>query len=977
MSANASAAAAIIRNHLRFEPINESKDNSWADSSSSPDWQCLPDLPSSAEILADYSSDDLPWFPINHAWKTKSEYLEALYRILRFEGVEGLRYSVKNVRDSPNMGEDDNTCIYTKVCSWYSLGNAQADPLTMIHNLQVYVKGYLFAKLGPIARISLSTARAGVKIKWKQSKRLQPGKAVALSTDFFKADCRVAVVAQRPIEGGLDQSPPVIDIIWADGSQALVDPDQELVMVESRNGYYEAVRHALKGLQRAAQEWSPLDKYVVSLDTSDLACSSVAKELDFSSLIDHQTPDPLSGNAIAEQEALHQIEDRFKCMSRENLIHLEDLKPYTSLDDSQLEACQRILTREVAIIQGPPGTGKTFTSVKSITAILKNRRAGDPPIIVSAQTNHALDQLLIYCKSAGANIMRVGGRTDNDDIAQRTMYELRHAAKLGGQGKYLEKQRLMIAERFECLVHGVFGGTGLLDPQMLLDANVLTEAQYNSFADEDWEDDDKPAMEAWLGSEKIERFRQMDDLDFDECEATDDVELDENLNDEQVDDEDDPIRGRFVALSSQNTGQRPHISSWESRCRALLGKHSNLYDIPRGYRGGVYRIMELKLREATAGKFRSILEEAVKQAQEVKASGWIRDLRVIDRHCIDIIGCTTTGLTKYRGFLSAIQPRILLVEEAAETREANIASALFPSLQQLILVGDHQQLPPSCDIARLAKDPYNLNISLFERLVDNNLPYTMLDRQRRMAPELRTIVQKFYPKLRDHPLVTDLAKRSLIPGLGDRRSWFFTHQWPEDTDADNSKFNQAEVEMVVSFVRYLLHNGVDASEITILTYYKGQKRKLLYRLRQRYPTGKFFNVATVDSYQGEENEIVILSLVRSPGPSRDYRVGFLDSRNRATVAISRARRGFFMFGNKENLLNATADSFTTWAPIWNAFAEQRRVAMSKGLPLVCQNHGNEIWVKDAEDLVGNAGGCRVECDGQLRCGHACGRTCHM
>ncbi|KAJ4385997.1 hypothetical protein N0V93_008888 [Gnomoniopsis smithogilvyi] len=946
MSSNTSAAAAIIRSHIQFDPAKARKDD-YTNKDTLSDWERLPELPSSEEILSDDASDDLPWFPTNHVWKNKPEYLEALYKILRFEGVEGLRYSVRNVRNNPNIGEDDNTCIYTKV----------------------YVKGYLFAKLGPIARISFSTIRAGVKIKWMLSKRLQPGKVVALSADFFKTDCRIAVVAQRPFDGGLDQNPPIIDIIWADGNQAIVNPEQELVMIEARNGYYEAVRHALRGLQHAAQEWSPFDKYVVTLDRSDLPCSSVTKNVKLSILVDHLTRDHSCNSSMNGHDASRRTENGFF-----NDFEV-DLECLTGMDDSQVQALQRILTKEIAIIQGPPGTGKTFTSVKSIMAILKYRRAGDPPIIISAQTNHALDQLLIHCKSAGANIMRVGGRTDNDEIAQRTMYELRQAFKLGGQGKYLEKQRLLIAERFEALVHNVFGGTGLLDPKALYEAGVLSEAQYRSLSDEDWEEsNDDAAMDSWLGNERIERIRQMDDLDFEEFEALD--VLDENLNDEKVDTEDDPIRGRFVTLSSQHTGQRPHASSWEARCRALLEKHSDLYDIPRGYRGGVYQVLELKLRKATEAKFRRILEDAVEQAQEGKARGWIRDLRVVDRHCIDIVGCTTTGLTKYRGFLSAIQPKVLLIEEAAETREANIASALFPSLQQLILVGDHQQLPPSCDIARLAKDPYNLNVSLFERLVDV-LPYTMLNCQRRMAPELRAIVQKFYPKLKDHPLVRDTEKRPLIPGMGERRSWFFTHQWPDDTDADNSKFNQAEVDMVVSFVCYLIQNGVSASEITILTYYKGQKRKLLKCLRQRYPTGKFFNVATVDSYQGEENEIVILSLVRSPGPSRDYRVGFLDSRNRATVAISRARRGFFMFGNKDNLLNATVDSFKTWAPIWNAFAEQRRVAMSKGLPLVCRNHGNEIWVKEADELVGNAGGCWVACHGHLKCGHACSQMCHI
>lgn len=78
---------------------------------------------------------------------------------------------------------------------------------------------------------------------------------MALSSDFFQTDCRVGIVAQRPIEGGLDQNPPVVDIFWGDTDQAVIDPDQELVMLESRNGYYEAVRHALKGLQHASREW--------------------------------------------------------------------------------------------------------------------------------------------------------------------------------------------------------------------------------------------------------------------------------------------------------------------------------------------------------------------------------------------------------------------------------------------------------------------------------------------------------------------------------------------------------------------------------------------------------------------------------------------------------------------------------------------------------------------------------------------------
>lgn len=676
-----------------------------------------------------------------------------------------------------------------------------------------------------------------------------------------------------------------------------------------------------------------------------------------------------------------QLNERFNNCSVEDL---HQVKPHTSLDDSQMEALERIISKELAIIQGPPGTGKTHTSIQSLRTMLNSRKPGDPPIVVAAQTNHALDQLLLHCLASNVNIMRVGGRTENEKIAERKVYNLRlMTGKIPNQGKFgaAEKERKKLVGQFEALVDGVFGGAGLLDSTTLLAAGVITEAQYNSLEDDDWvSGEDKLSIEVWLGEEKIERNRQLvDDLDFAEVEAVDEIfELDANLDDDQpADDDDVRINGDFVSLSSQHTGATPLIPHWEERCRAMLNS-DRLFDIPRGYRGGVYQVLQSKLLDISATQFRDIIKRAHQVAQSGKVARWAGDLHVVDKHCIDVVGCTTTGLTKYRGFLSALQPRILLIEEAAETREANIVSALFPCLQQLILVGDHQQLPPSCDIGRLGTEPYNLNVSLFERLVRNSLPYTMLNRQRRMAPEISFIVKKYYEGLQDHPLVTKEDTRPLIPGMGERRSWFFNHQWPEETDADNSKFNLQEAEMIVAFIIYLLRNGVSASEITVLTYYKGQKRKILQRLRgDNVPIGSFFKVSTVDSYQGEENEIVLLSLVRSPQLGRMANVGFLESRNRATVAVSRARRGFFVFGNKQNLLTACYESFRTWGPVWNGFAEQKRVASAKGLPLTCQKHRNEIWVREANDLANNSGGCGIRCEETRPCGHACVLPCHL
>lgn len=112
-----------------------------------------------------------------------------------------------------------------------------------------------------------------------------------------------------------------------------------------------------------------------------------------------------------------------------------------------------------------------------------------------------------------------------------------------------------------------------------------------------------------------------------------------------------------------------------------------------------------------------------------------------------IVGMTTTGLSKYRALISSLRPKIILIEEAAEVLEAPVTAACMESLQQLVLVGDHQQLRGSCSMQELEGDPFYLNISMFERLVRNSIPFKRLTSQRRMAPEIRRILSPIYNDL--------------------------------------------------------------------------------------------------------------------------------------------------------------------------------------------------------------------------------------
>lgn len=228
---------------------------------------------------------------------------------------------------------------------------------------------------------------------------------------------------------------------------------------------------------------------------------------------------------------------------------------------------------------------------------------------------------------------------------------------------------------------------------------------------------------------------------------------------------------------------------------------------------------------------------------------------------------------------------------------------------------------------------------MFERLVRNEVGFTQLTRQRRMHPEIRRGLMPIYPRLEDHPSVTS---RMPVPGMGGVNTFFFSHTWPEDSDELMSKINRIEAIMIVGFFNYLIHNGMTTKDITVLTFYNGQRKLILSGLRC-HPNlqGEKFKVVTVDSYQGEENAVVLLSLVRS---NQNNNIGFLSAANRVCVALSRAQRGFYIFGNARMLCKASL----LWFKVVDAMRQHpRRIGFF--LPLTCETHVKKTMVDSTFD----------------------------
>jgi hypothetical protein len=110
----------------------------------------------------------------------------------------------------------------------------------------------------------------------------------------------------------------------------------------------------------------------------------------------------------------------------------------------------------------------------------------------------------------------------------------------------------------------------------------------------------------------------------------------------------------------------------------------------------------------------------------------------------DVIGMATNDAAKFKNLIRSIGPKIIICEEAGEILEAHILSALTPSTQHLILIGDHCKLRPHITTYSLSMDSmignYQLDKSLFERLVYGDkavkIEKAQLLTQRRMRSEV-------------------------------------------------------------------------------------------------------------------------------------------------------------------------------------------------------------------------------------------------
>ena len=220
-------------------------------------------------------------------------------------------------------------------------------------------------------------------------------------------------------------------------------------------------------------------------------------------------------------------------------------------------------------------------------------------------------------------------------------------------------------------------------------------------------------------------------------------------------------------------------------------------------------------------------------------------------------------------------------------------------LQRIVLCGDHLQNSPI--IQNMAFRQFaNLEQSLFLRLVRLGVPIINLDAQGRARPSIAELYRWRYPRLDNLTNVLSEPKYLCAnPGFKYEYQFIEVQDYKGRGEMQPSPHfiqNLGEAEYAVAIYQYMRLLGYPASKISILTTYAGQRSLIRDVLTHRCANSKLFGmpriITTVDKYQGEQNDYIILSLVRTTRP------GYLRDLRRLTVALSRARLGLYILGRR-------------------------------------------------------------------------------
>ena len=299
-----------------------------------------------------------------------------------------------------------------------------------------------------------------------------------------------------------------------------------------------------------------------------------------------------------------------------------------------------------------------------------------------------------------------------------------------------------------------------------------------------------------------------------------------------------------------------------------------------------------------------------------------------------VIACTLVGSA--RRLLEGMKFGTLFIDEAAQALEA---ACWIPMRRasRVILAGDHCQLPPT--VKSIAALRAGLGKTLMERIAENKPEVvTLLKIQYRMNEEIMRFSSDWFyggqvesaPQIKyrsildfDHPITwidtsneenqitiegedapEDSASTSSPSTANQNSDLNFKEQFVGES---YGRINKAEAELtLLTLAEYFTKIGKqrvlgDSIDVGIISPYRAQVqylKKLIKKYEFFKPYRRLISVNTVDGFQGQERDVILISLVRS---NDEGQIGFLKDLRRMNVAMTRARMKLIILGNKDTM----------------------------------------------------------------------------
>lgn len=265
-----------------------------------------------------------------------------------------------------------------------------------------------------------------------------------------------------------------------------------------------------------------------------------------------------------------------------------------------------------------------------------------------------------------------------------------------------------------------------------------------------------------------------------------------------------------------------------------------------------------------------------------------------------VIACTLVGVTSQ--YLQNRTFKTLFIDEASQALEP---AAWIPIMraQRVVMAGDHWQLPPTIKSREAARE--GLAETIFERTISAFQADVMLETQYRMHPSIVQFSnQHFYKNLLKTGESVQQRRQLFTAPVSfiDTAGCGFEEKRNEET---LSTYNEEEGHFLLRQMDRLLVEISDADQamlrVGIIAPYKAQV-ELLRNAVTDYPWWKGLEsqitIDTVDAFQGQERDIMLISMVRS---NADGEIGFLADIRRMNVAMTRAKHLLLMVGDSATL----------------------------------------------------------------------------